>query len=292
MSIDAIYVATHKLDVHLTRICVASIRYWYPTTPVYLIKDYLNGNFSTEEIEKTWSVLVYATSTKRFGWGFSKLEPLFTEPGKRFLILDSDTVLAGPLLDSMDDRSEEFLVHLEPQGDDRAREIYFDRDELARLDPSFAHPRELFNSGQLIATGGRVSREDFSSVAWTSPRALKFPRVFRNGDQGVLNYVLLKKRDAGDISLGSAPLMRWTGDGIEDVDLSLLRSNSPYRFVIHWAGMTSHSVDMMTRSDILRFFEDFYYSRVRFAAIKRRARAAIAPVSRTISRIERRIGRP
>lgn len=289
MSIDAIYVATHRLDVHLTRICVASIRYWYPTIPVYLIKDYLNGDFSTAEIETTWNVRVYQTPTRLFGWGFSKLEPLFTEKGKRFLILDSDTVLAGPVLDSLEQHSEDFLVHLERQGDERAREIYFDRDELARFDPSIGRPQEMFNSGQFVATGGCVARDDFSPVEWTSPRSLKYPRVFRN-EQGVLNYVILKKRDSGDISLGSVPLMRWTGEGISDIDLDRLRANSPYRFVIHWAGMTSHSTAAMMRPDILGFFEDFYYSKVQFSGIKRAARRLKAPTTRLVTRVERRLG--
>ena len=289
MSIDRIYVATHRFDVHLTRICVASIRYWYPTVPIYLIKDYLNGNFSTAEIERAWNVEVYSTRENRFGWGFSKLEPLFTEGGKRFLILDSDTVFAGKVLGSLESRSEDFLVHLEPQGDARAREIYFDRRELARFDPSFRRPAEMFNSGQFVATGGRVTREDFSPVEWTSPRSLKYPRVFRN-EQGVLNYVLLKKRDSGEISLGSVRLMRWVGDDIGDIDLSRIRDNSPYEFIIHWAGMTGHSIGSMPRSDILRFFEDVYYSRVRFSGLKRGIRFAKAPTVRFVTRLERRLG--
>ena len=61
MKIDCIYLLTHKYYLRLTSICVASIRYWYPDIPIYLIKDEVDGSFSTREIERIWNVGVMET---------------------------------------------------------------------------------------------------------------------------------------------------------------------------------------------------------------------------------------
>ena len=134
MRIERIYIATHKPDLRLTRICVASIRYWYPELPIYLIKDQQNGDFSTAEIERVWNVKLYETEQRRFGWGMSKLEPLFSEPGTRMLILDADTVFTGRVVDLLETSAADFVVSLEQQPPQRVKEIYFDLERLADLD--------------------------------------------------------------------------------------------------------------------------------------------------------------
>ncbi len=45
------FVACCKTDFYFARICVASIRYWYPEHPIYLLKDDSQGIFSTEEMK-------------------------------------------------------------------------------------------------------------------------------------------------------------------------------------------------------------------------------------------------
>jgi len=263
MRIEKIYIATHKHDVRLARICVASIRYWYPDVPISLIKDYYNGEFSTEEIERVWKVSVFETPYRRFGWGMSKLEPVFSENGSRFLILDSDTVFTGRVLHRLEQHAAHFVVHLESQPAQRLKEIYFDLDKLKEFDPEFSFDGQVFNTGQYVATGGMLRREDFAAVSWsTVPPSLKFPQIFKNGDQGVLNYVLLKKAARGDVSLAGVPFMRWPLDDINDIDLEKLSSDSPYADVIHWAGLTRRRLGTMIRADILQFFEDYYYSKV------------------------------
>ena len=67
MKIDGICIACYRHDVELTRLCVASIRYWYPDIPIWLVKDQKYGPFSTREIEKVWRVGVFASDSKHFG---------------------------------------------------------------------------------------------------------------------------------------------------------------------------------------------------------------------------------
>jgi lipopolysaccharide biosynthesis glycosyltransferase len=290
MRIDKIYIATHKYDLRLTRICVASIRYWYPEIPIYLIKDYFNGDFPTEEIERLWRVSVFEGPFRYFGWGMSKLEPIFSEQGNRFLILDSDIVFAGRVLECLEQQTEDFVVNLETQPAQRLKEIYFDLDRLNEFDPHFRFPGTTFNTGQYVATGGMLKREDFEVVNWTtSPPTLKYPEIFKNGDQGILNYVLVKKAEAGDLTISGVPFMKYALGGIGELDLSKIATDSPYPFVIHWAGLKQPRIKAMIRSDILLFFEDYYYSKLPFGKTRNRCRAATEFMGRTGNKVFRRV---
>ncbi len=53
-----IYIICHKLDFFLTKIAVASIRYYYPDVEINLIKDELNGDFATKDLEKYFKVKI------------------------------------------------------------------------------------------------------------------------------------------------------------------------------------------------------------------------------------------
>jgi hypothetical protein len=288
--IEKIFIATHKRDLRLTRICVASIRYWYPDIPIYLIKDYYSGDFSTEELERVCNVGVYETPQQCFGWGMSKLEPVFSEQGTRLLILDSDTVFVGKVLHRLEKFSEDFVINLEIQPTQRIREIYFDLEKLSEFDPSFEFTGQTFNTGQYVATGGLLRREDFAVVSWTTkPPSLKHPQIFKNGDQGVLNYVLLKKAAAGQVTLAGVRFMRWPLDDISDIDLSKLGGDSPYADVIHWAGLSRPRLRSMIRSDILRFFENSYYSRIPFGKTKNRYRVCVDSLAQVGSKVAARL---
>lgn len=287
--IHKIYIATHKHDLRFARICVASIRYWYPQIPISLIKDDYRGEFSTEEIERVWDVSVYQSAERFFGWGMSKLEPVFTDAG-RFLILDADTVFTGRVIERLNAFTEDFVVSFEKQSPQRLGEIYFDLDKLRQFDPEFVFTGETFNTGQYIATGRRLRREDFPMIDWnTSPPALKSRDTFRNGEQGALNYVLQKKAAAGELTLGGTAFMRWPQDGINDIRLEKLATNSPYTEIIHWAGLRRPRLSSMIRADILQFFEDYYYSRVGFGGSRKRLRVAVDGVKSVNARINRRV---
>ena len=56
MKIDSIVIACFKKDLHLMRICVASIRYWYPDVDIWLLKDRFDANaaFVLKEITETY----------------------------------------------------------------------------------------------------------------------------------------------------------------------------------------------------------------------------------------------
>jgi lipopolysaccharide biosynthesis glycosyltransferase len=261
--IEGIYLATHKLDLPFTRICVASIRFWYPDIPVWLINDYGNGDYSTREFKESWNVQDYQTEKRCFGWGLSKLEPIVQQRRSRMLVLDSDTVFTGRVLDGLQPYDADFVVDWELQPPEGIDAAYFDRQQLHTWDPDFEYPGYTFNTGQFVTTSGILERRDFEGlVNWsTNPPHVRFPHIFKNADQGLLNYLVMKKERAGELTVARAHFMKWGKEEMDEINLAQMARNSPYRSILHWAGLKKARRTDMLRSDILRFFEDLYYSR-------------------------------
>ncbi len=292
MTIDAVYISTYRQDLPLTRICVASIRYWHPDVPIRLIKDTGAGQFDTSEIEKLWNVSLVDTAQRSFGWGFAKLEPLFFDTAEKFLIVDSDTVFTGPVLDMLNRIEAPFIVDDETQPAEEVKRLYYDLVELNKLDPAFQPCGKNFNSGQWVGTSGLVSRDDFAAVVeWSTPPKLKYPQMFMPGDQGVLNYVLEKLANSGSFELARAPLMWWAPRDIASLDLPAMARSSPYSRIIHWAGCKLYAKDPMPRTDILEFFEQHYYARVRGGSFWKRCRSWLHYAEHLQKRVVRRLKR-
>ena len=272
MKIEAIHVACYKYDLRFTRILVASIRRWYPEIPIHLIKDLLYGPFDTREIEKEWRVSCLPTENRRFGWGFAKLESLFLPGRKRVLILDSDIIFAGPVLETLEACDSDFIVDHEDLPPSRIECNYFHLAALRKLDPNFIFPGFAFNTGQIVATTGILTREDFAPfVRWQNPPELLHPDIFQFGEQGLLNYLLQKRAAAGAISLSRLPFMETpkepppsgeNRDAVQEVRIDRLDDRSPYRFLIHWCGLKKQRIGEMNRGDLLCHFERTYYAAI------------------------------
>jgi len=276
MKIERIYIAGCRLDAHFTQCCVASIRRWYPQIPISLVKDESRGPYSTEEIEKYWNVDCFHTNRKLLGFGFGKLEPLFLPIKERCLILDSDIVFLGKVLTVLEPYDEDFVVADTPNPPEETSKHYFDLSKLNMLDPNFTFPNYTFNSGQFIATTGMISREDFAPfIRFCEPPVHIYPDIFGPGEQGVLNFVLMKKLQEEKISLRREPFMWWAGWlNEETVKLRKLTKDSPYPVLVHWAGCKSKtSLDVTHNDHVIRHFESYYYSRIPNNALKPRGRA-------------------
>jgi hypothetical protein len=293
--IEQVTIACCKSDLHLTRICVASVRYWYPDLPIVLIKDSLQGHFCTRELEEVWQVRIARTSRDVHGWGFAKLEAFFATPRVRSLILDSDTVLLGRVIEKLEAHPEDFLVtgeNLPDPSTSYVRENYYDLEQLRRIDPDFSYPGYCFNSGQLVATSGILSESDFApTVNWSTPPIHRFPGMFIGGEQGLLNYLIPKKTRLGQATTASVDFGRWIGDpAVDQLDLATITSEG-LPFVLHWAGPKAPLISGMRRSDILQFFENHYYSRIRTGGFKRISRAVARELSRQPRALARRLRR-
>jgi len=259
MAIEQIYVAGCRADLRLTRCCIASIRRWYPDIPISLIVDESLGTYSTARLERTWGVTRFPTERKQFGLGFGKLEPLFLPGRQRCLILDSDLIFLGRVLDALDGFTEDYVVARHDFAPEAVARDFFDLDRLREFDPDFASPGYTFNTGQFVATTGLLCREDFAPVIdFTEPPRLRFPETFRAADQGVLNYVLLKKARQGALTLRRHHFMKWPGALAEGaVRPEQFTQDWSFPFVLHWAGCKPQFImfSRMRHGDLLRHFE-------------------------------------
>ncbi len=251
MKIDAICICCYKGDFYLTRILVASIRYWYADIDIFLIKDKGYGDFDTSELEASWRIKLFPTRQSVFGQGFGKLEPLFQPRGRRFLVLDSDIVFVGPVLTNLEPHDEQFLVQQEEhQGPDWIARHYFDLEKLAPIDPSFRFPGFTFNTGQMVVSSGVLSKSDFEPFVSGTPPRVRNAEVFKLGEQGLFVYLLLKKFAEKRISLARVPMMLWppTAD-VSNLKLSKITASSPYLSMVHWCGMRHLRLDKMIRGE-------------------------------------------
>jgi hypothetical protein len=264
MKIERIYILSHVKDIRWARCCVASIRRWYPEIPISLIKDEYKGTYSTEDFERYWNVDIYQIPRKRLGYGFGKLEPLFEKRRQRCFIMDSDIVFLGRVLDPLEQRDDTFIVEESTYSAEHTSAYFLDPDKLKSLEPAFHFPGYVFNTGQFVATSGILTREDFAPyVTFTEPAQLSHGEVFKAGDQGILNFTLVRKAQAGEITLSRAPMMRWPVlFRRQDIVLNLLKDDSPYPFLLHWAGPKQAFFTRAELGHVLSHFEAAFYARI------------------------------
>ena len=271
LPVDRIYLAACARDARLTRICLASIRYFYPDAPIQLLAgDILQAGLA-EELKRHWDVTVAGLPRGDYGWGMVKIEPLFGPPGQRFLVMDVDTVFTGKVLDVRAQSDAPFFVDDEVLSDADFKRLYYDWDKLAAIDPQAPSARKAFNVGQWFGTAGLVRREAFDRwVEWTLPRELRYPELFMGGDQGVLNYVVLQKEALEGLRIDRRTIMRWPGESMAGLDAGSVAAGTAPPLVVHWAGMKATLLKDMVGGDLLQFFEDFYYSRMPLGRLRRR----------------------
>ena len=231
------------------------------------------AHYSTARLEQAWGVTRFPTERKQFGMGFGKLEPLFLPNRQRCLVLDSDLIFLGRVLDALNGYTDDFVVARHNFTPEALARDFFDVAELRNFDPDFQCPSFTFNTGQFVATTGILRREDFASVLdFTEPPRLRFPEIFRAADQGVLNYVLWKKVQQGELTLRQHHFMEWPGALAEHtVRTEQLTADSPFPFVLHWSGCKPQFImfSKMRHGDLLRHFEAESRARAREADWRR-----------------------
>lgn len=263
--VDRIYLAACSRDARLTRICVASIRYFYPNVPIQVLAGDVLQPGLAEQLQKYWNVGVADLPQADYGWGSVKLEPLFGPAGQQFLVMDVDTVLTGRLLEIRAQSDAPFFVDDEQLSEEDFKRLYYDWDELRKIDPDVLPAYKAFNPGQWFGTAGLVEREELDPwIEWTLPRRLRYPDLFMGGDQGVINYVLLQKEEFEGLRIERHTMMRWPGSDLamDGLDVESVANGTAPPLIIHWAGMKRTFLRDMVGGDLLKFFERFYYKRL------------------------------
>ena len=270
MMIDCIYIAACARDARLTRICVASIRYFYSDVPIRLLAGDILQRGLADELYRYWGVELVELPRGDYGWGLVKLEPLFGPAGQRFLVMDVDTVITGRVLDIRSESDAPFFVDDEQLSDADFKRLYYDWDKLREIDPRAQSARAAFNVGQWFGTAGLIKREEFDPwVEWTLPRRLRHQEYFMGGDQGVMNYVILQKEAFEGLRIERRTIMRWPGNSMDDLDVESVSKGTAPPLVIHWAGKKKTLLRGMVGADLLMFFEKFYYQRLPAGELRR-----------------------
>jgi hypothetical protein len=260
--VDRVYICASTLDSRYTRICVASIRYFYPDVPIRLLVGGRLRRGLADEMQRHWDVGTADLPMGDYGWGFVKLEPLFGQPGEKFLVLDSDTVLTGQVLDIWNEFPAPFLVDDEEQSEADTKRLYYDWEKVRKIDPNARPPRFVFNSGQWFGTAGVLTRDDFAPwVEWTLPRKLRHPKLFMPGDQGILNYVLNQKAEIDGL-VERRQIMRWPAHSMAGLNAETVSKRSAAPRIVHWAGVKKARQGDMIGGDLLAYFERVYYQRL------------------------------
>jgi len=287
LPITRVYVAGYRYDVEFTRCCVASIREWNPDIPLYLIKDRFYGDYYTKDIERRWNVQIYNTEDRVFGWGFSKLEPLFEEHRERFLVLDSDILVLGGVIQELELYNGNFVVRgQESRGDYQASQ-YFDPERLSKIDSDYKHRGIGFNTGQWVGTSGIFKRQDLEEfVTFTNPPQLRHPDIFQLGEQGMLNYFLFKNEDLGRITLDFVPFMEIGTDPAADrvrIEGDKLQFENP--LVLHWAGCRGKTPESSPNGRLFSFFAKRFAARVPLGMCRRWARYRRRAIANSLIRL-------
>ena len=151
----------------------------------------------------------------------------------------------------------------------------FDLKTIQNFDPTYKFPYYTFNCGQLFCRGAFLKPGKIipffnfnGNPSWI--RTDIFPLV----DQSVFNYLLPRLEQSGELKIGLQKLMLWSeAEYMRNIPFEKIVEGNDYPYVIHWAGaLRTPHLQKMTRSDILVFFEDFYYSKIRLSGLKRKLR--------------------
>ena len=271
MKIDTVVVACHFWDLPLARAAVASIRYWHPTVDIFLLKDESKRAFSTAELERHFKAKPLPVSGKYRGWGMAKLEVLFA-PLHRYLLVDADTIFAGPVLDALAPYDDDFIVTgiWTGPGDDQMpdwlmKRDYIDIEGMQQLDPTYQAPTYGINSGQMVLTNGKITAAMLDSLLDLKNGKAKpeYAAVFRYADQGIFNYLIPKLAQQGAASVRYEPFWLWPElPKTNEITVERLQSRDGLPIILHWAGLKHFNRTKLVRYDLVRFFEDRYYAQV------------------------------
>jgi hypothetical protein len=272
-----IVIPCHKKDVFLTRICVASIRYYYPTIPIYLLKDNIDGRFFTKDIEWFLNVRLIDLGFKKYGWTTSKMFLLVSKMFRRekIFVLDSDTVFIGKVLDPIlkNFKKYDFIVSPEYKTKPKDKEFtknFYDFSWFKKIYKDLNFPGYTFNSGNILITPGIISKKDverfidFKNFPFWKDSELHF----HTRDQSLLNVLFSVKSYTRKIRILKIKFMLWSKDPfVNKLKLEEVKIGK-YSKLIHWAGEKRNpDFENVSRKDILNFFQNFFFSKIPFGLI-------------------------
>ncbi len=265
----SIVIFANRRDFFLTKLCVASIRYYYPEVEIYLVKDILNGNFNSNLIEKKFNVKSIRLSKKYFGWGAAKLHFLIENKlsQKKILFLDSDIVFLGKVLNKLLNNNSSFILNPEYFSfplESLVKKYYVDPDKIKHIFPQYEFPGYFFNVGQMVLTPSYVE-ESLINLCFDKNKFPYYTRIdsFNTAEQSILNVVLPIVFNNHNIKPGLVDFMKWSVSFFENNKNNnadfLIDGNCQY--LLHYAGdVRTRNLAKMKGFKLLSFFKNVHNS--------------------------------
>ena len=280
-----VVVTVTQRDLHWAKGTCASVRYFMPDAPIWLLVD---GPGSTSDLERTYGVRVGRTSDVdhrglrelSFGSYLTKLSTLWLAPFETFLFLDADTVVWGDVRGHADLDHNDFVLDLPLGGSPHVERWIMDVDAVTRHFPEFdarGHVQDYVNNGAFLARRGALDLDRYLELARFSREN---PGVFLT-DLGIFNYMLFGGADEGSLRLAQRELIVLVGFStrhgllrgarLEDVQrrFSLVDGKPAVESpaVLHWAGPVKPEVG----SDPRDLAEPMMFFRRRFRRDRRKS---------------------
>jgi hypothetical protein len=261
-------IACHQAGVPLLRGCLASIRYFAPDIPIYVVLD---GDFSLGKLEKAYDLEVVRKKDVKskmlreqsFAYGLTKMVALWEAPYKYVVHVDVDAVFWGNILVNLPDAEWDF-VYNEPHEDITdfiQRTQYFDPSVV------FNHIEEFPWQGNPYFNGGifgcRVGALDFDEYAKLLEVYKKYPQTLPLMDQTILNIMVFRGLHQGNLKVFQRHLQSVV-PVIERLELESRfcfdQGGAPklwkHPTLIHWAGAKPYKSNPQAFSAPMDFFRE------------------------------------
>lgn len=267
-------VACCRRDLWLARICVASIRDQYQDVPITLLRDQFNGCFSTRELERTFGCRVRDAHIP--GWGLSKLSVFDWGGSERYILLDADTVVLGPLVDRLlaDDAPVVVSPDFRAVNDKLVHDHYLDVTALKAYFPDYHYPGYVFNTGQLVVSPCQEIADRVKQLQ----QMLGSLNILRCADQGILNAALAPGLRPSSVSLALVPfkINARAPSALDRFAKHAAVGLTPGEAcVVHWMGPKGTTLRSFSASTILQYFEGKYYGTSLVAKARREGRSVM-----------------
>ncbi len=264
--ISVVIIANSK-DFFLTKLCVASIRYYHPDVEIFLIKDKLNGGFSSRILEKRMNVKILKLKKKYFGWGSAKIHFHIdlANSKKRYFLLDSDIIFIGKLLDKLNRIDADFILHEEihPQPfSETVKRIFVNPEVVKTIYPEYEYPGYFFNTGQFVTSPSHFD-ESLLDKCFDKNRFPYFTnrKVFHMPNQSIFNTVLPIMFKRHNSKVEAFEYMLWSKAYLLDPENAKMSAHldGKKEYLIHYAGdIRSIDLTKMKGSELLLFFKAQY----------------------------------
>lgn len=245
-----VIVACCDQDYLFAKGCCASIRHFLGDVPICLLVD---GTFSVSDLEKAYNVRVInhlnvkhqVLRQRSFGWGKTKMVAFWESPWQNFLVLDADTIVWGNLLKFANFEKFDFIIDRPcyEYSDEAVAEFFFDLPGIEQHYPNFPwqkYRNNYFCTGCFFAKRDVFNLDDYIAIL---DFVEKYPKVFKYGEMGFLNFMIFRGVNEGKIRLGQEDWQFL----VPDFPLEALQKRFPMTAagpevqgedatVIHWCG--------------------------------------------------------